>query len=430
MSEVTNNEAMEPEKKSRKKKVIKVEVPDTEVIATEETPDETPVSDESSVLEEAFAPEETPATEASTEKKVSKKSRSSKKKEKTEDDRVKEGTNFFAKPVSLADKETHKKLRKKEHVFAEDGEREFNAEGNAYDEEFKELAGSAKSKRILVGELAGMRHTDPDNIESTLIADIKFKTGALQVNIPSDLLFDYDPDSFRGEGGARQLEEIVKSRITGTVRFIVRSVDEHTGIAYADALAAQAQVVNRYYINNWPKLTHPKLIMHKGENGETIGPLVKARVVSTGFSHIVVDAIGAEIKINLDELSYQHITDPRDKYRVNDKITVRLLSIEKVKVKKRNNEYDLIRATASVKQVYPDDRKLYFDKFAVDGIYSATITYIDDNGHVFCSLKDQYDCLCKYPVYGQKPLIGQKKVVKVTNKDPEKLYIFGTFIGG
>jgi len=453
MADTKKDATIEKKPVKKVKKVVKVEVPDVEEKtdsvkktkkAVKPVPvevKEEPITDNVSenitseepapeVFDEPPAAQNDPKTEENKEitTETHKPKRGRKKKELSEEEKILKNTTFYADPVSLAPKEQRKALRRTEHIIAENGERELNMEDNVWMDEYKELAGSAESGRVLKGELAGMRHADPGNIESTLIADIKFKTGALQVNIPVDLLFDYDENSFRGEGGARQLEEAVRSRITGEVRFVVRSVDQKTGIAYADSLRAQAQVTNNYYIHNAPKQKHPRIIMKKDADGNTVGPLVHGRVVSVNHAYIIVDAIGPEVRIGLNELSYLHITDPRNLYSVNDEITIRLLSIETEKVKKRDNEYVLVKATGSVKQVYPDNTKQYYDNFEVEGVYSATITYIDDQGHVYCSLKDQYDCRCKFPVYGSKPIIGQKRVVKVISKNDEKGFIYGTFI--
>ncbi len=342
-----------------------------------------------------------------------------KRRNKTEEEKINSSVAFFAHPVSLASKEVRADLRSGEHVVTEIGdETPFVNENTIREDEYKELAGSASSGRILEGTIIGVRHSNPDDIESTLLADVLFRTGAIQVTIPSYVLFDYKEEEFVGERGARRLEDYAMARINSKVHFIVRNVDEGMGIAIADALEAQNM---RGYIN----------YIRKNENGRTRvneGDLVQAKVIAVGLSFIIVDVLGAETLIRYDELSYMYLGDVRTEFNVGDTVIVRVLKIEVEETKKRANTYRLVKIEASVRQARPDMRKHFYEQYKLNGIYSAKITFIDEAGHVFCDLQGQIDCMCKYPTYGVKPYIGQTKTIRITEKNEEKLHLYGTFV--
>ena len=58
---------------------------------------------------------------------------------------------------------------------------------------------------------------------------------------------------------------------------------------------------------------------------------------------------------------------------------------------------------------------------------AAEITYIEDSG-VYCRLRGGMDCLCALPRFGQNPRRGQKRVVRITEKDADRLFVYGVFV--
>ena len=342
-----------------------------------------------------------------------------KKEDFTPDEQVGYASAFFSMGAKVANRDRRAELREDEYVVTEQGDLEIETRAKIRAREYKELAGSAKNGRVLEGEIIGMRHTDPNDLTSILMADVWYGQGTIQVCIPSFLLFDYDEDKYEGDTGARALEEIIKQRINSRVRFVVRQVNQDTGIAYADALEAQQQLGFTYYKHLWMSSTKPRI---------REGMKVKARVVSVSRRSMVVNVLGPETTIIGEDLSYLRNFDAREKYQVDDDVIVRIKEIKEETVTKRANKYDLIKIVASIRDAEPDERKIFFDGLRVGDMKSAVVTGIDDVGHVFLSLQDKLECMCDYPRFGVKPMLGQKRVVRITGKDPEKMHILASFI--
>ncbi len=336
------------------------------------------------------------------------------------DDIIERSTAFYAHKTLLASKEKRSELRRSEHIVTENATDKIRNAVTDREEEKQDLVGSAMSGRVLRGEIVGMRHSDPDDPQSFLLADVKYKTGRFVVSIPSFLLFDYDENEYSGDRGARMLEERVMQRIGAEIRFIVRQVDQRNGIAYADSLEAQAHDAYRYYLARWRGSDHARV---------SEGSIVQARVIAVGRTFIIVDALGAEARIANSDLSYMRFSDAREIYEVNQKVNIRIKSISsEVVTKRKTNKYTLVKLEASVSGAGEDRRKEIFDQLQIGALRAATITHIDDKSNIFCNLQDEIDCVCKYPQFGRQPAEGQKWTIRITMKDPEKLHIFGILV--
>ncbi len=314
-------------------------------------------------------------------------------------------------PVTVASKTAKKKLYKAEKVITEDGDEEIETEATIKRNEFIELSASAKAHRVLTGKIVGM-HTS--EAYGQLFVEIAYGHQTFTVLIPVSLLFDYDEKEYETPESRPKLESQIRRRYGATVKFVVRKVDEKNHTAIASRLEAlQSEGIDNYVKEQ--RDGKPRIVDDM---------IVKSKITAVARTYIVVDALGAEIKIPHNELSYNYIGDVREEYSVGESVNVRVSNIKLVTVEKRDMKYRLIKATGSVKATMPDNRKTLYDSFKIGGKYAATVTYITDVT-VFVQLKDSYDCMCAFPKYGLMPEKGQKRVVEITNKSDDGMLIFG-----
>ncbi len=319
---------------------------------------------------------------------------------------------------SMASKERKKELMDDVRVITEDGE-VVETLATIRHNEYLELRGSAQAGKIVEGEIIGVRYTDPENPTSMVVADVRYKTGAIKVTIPALLLFDYDEEQYLTAQGNREIFEAVKRRINAQIKFVAAYVSQDECECVGDRLRACAMNSSKYYLNNWKNTDQPIVIR------ETI---VKGKVMAVGRNYVIVDALGADIRIPRDELSYKFVGDARQMFTVCDEVNVMVTEIAEKSVKKGRNTYKLAHVKGSIKNAYPNMRKKYFDEFPIGFNTSAVITYIDDNVRVFCELSGgKMDCICPYPSRGAAPAVGQKRVVQITGRDPEGYRLFGMF---
>lgn len=344
------------------------------------------------------------------------------------EDIIKTKTDRYSFSTEIANADRRKELMSSEHVVTETGHEEVKTIATIQMEEFQELAGSASSDRILEGEIIGVRLADPEvendagsKETTTVLADILYKKGFVRVSIPSYLLFNYNEDSYKGREGMMALKESIKHRLGSTVSFVASYVNQATMECYADRLKALSMRGTRQYLKPW-----------HGPNSEPnmkAGYLAKSRITCVERNAVIVDALGAEIRVPKDELSYVHIGDAREHFSIDEYVNVKVLTVDQETIVRGNNKYTLVKATGSIKQAYPDIRKRYFDQYPIGKIAPAVITQIRDDGNIYCLLSGgQIDCMCAYPKRGESPRVGQKQMVRINDRNEEDLHLYGMFV--
>ncbi len=425
----------------------KQDVEETEAVVNEK---------EENVSEEVENTEESKAKE---EANVKAKASTKKKEEKTEDTEVKpkrkpgrprkidqmspiEQITLHAQrnthAIQKADKESKKELYASAHVFVEDGEEEYlETESTVRKEEWLELVASAqenndvealKGTRILKGVITSITEVpseldyDDPNYVPDFVAKVRFKTGQFSVSIPSFVLYYYNYRDLN-RAMAMDIQKNMMRRLGAEIDFVVRYADEKTGMVIGDRLAALSMRGIRNYTS-----------IHGRKPNVMVGDLVQAKIIAVAREYITVDAAGAEIRIPLEEISWLYMADAREfdgiktveNYQVGSRVNVKILSAEPVKVRVRNSNYTLIKATASIKQAKPNPRIKYFNEFNPGDLFAGVITGITESG-VYVNLDNKMDCLCKFPSSGRKmPVMGENAIVRINSKDEEKRFIYGS----
>lgn len=425
-------------KKTRKKAEVPAEEPAEEVTAEDPAEESEPADagaddDDTEVeyedqekpnaskktKEKAEEPAEEPAAPRKRKNNILKERKRAVDKNLSEDEKIEQYTSRSTFSGAIASKERRKELKSDIRVITENGDEPVVTMATIREEEYKELRGASIANKILSGEVMGVHATDPDNPESTVLVDVRYKSGSHKVSIPSYLYFDYDKSAFKGESGQRDLIEALKKRITGTISFVPSYVSQDEGLCYADRLRAMSMKSSLHYLNNW-----------KGTNKPHIYPglIGQGRIMAVGHQYVVIEVLGAEIRVPLDELSYIHIGDARNEFSVDEIKNVYITEVTEKNIIRGKNSYKLAAVKGSIKKAYPNEKKKHFDEFRLHQYVSATVTYIDDDLHVFCSLNGGImDCICPYPSVDPKPMVGQKRVVEITGRDEEALRLFGTF---
>ena len=330
----------------------------------------------------------------------------------------------------IANAEKRRELMSSEHVVTETGHEDVETLATIRNREFQNLAGAAKSDRILEGEVVGVRLADPEVMNepeartkevSTVLADVLYGNGFIQVSIPSYVFFNYREESYRGREGMLALQEHMKHRLGSTIKFCVSYVNQATGECYGDRLKALSMTGTRQY-----------LMPYHGPNSDPnmqAGLIAKSRITCVERNAVIVDALGAEIRIPKEELSYLHIGDARDMFKIDDFVNVKVLTVEEENVVRGGNKYRLVKATGSIKQGGPDPRKLFFNNFPIGKQVPGIITHITDDGNVYCMLNNgQMDCMCAYPKRGDEPRVGQKRIIRINDRNEDDLHLYGMFV--
>lgn len=330
-----------------------------------------------------------------------------------------------------ASKEKIEEIYNHDKIFVEDGDEAIpETDATQRKAEWMELVASSKDHRILTGTIISIAEveTKMDKDDPSYIpeykAKIRFKTGQFNVSIPSFVLYQYEYDNMSREAALNVYNNMM-NRLGAEVKFVVKYANEATGDVIGDRLMALSM---RGVKNYTPQYDRPPVIVP--------GMIVQAKIAAMARNSVIVDAAGAEIRVPLEELSWLYQSDARDFdgirtkecYRVGKNVNVKILTAEPVKVRVRQQNYTLIKATGSIKQTQANPRLKYYDEFNIGDVYAGTITGITESG-VYVNLADRMDCLCKFPKTGHRiPILGENTVVKVTSKDDEQRFIYGKLL--
>lgn len=322
---------------------------------------------------------------------------------------------FYAQPMIKDGSKAAKKSHAGEVIITDDDEVETTTD--AYKRDVLELNASARSQRVLKGRITGCR-TAGDNKISTNLATVEFGNGTCTVLIPDHRLFHFnvDPTGKRTPEEMKRLADAIIRRIGSEISFVVKQFDQNTNTAYADRLKAMEQSAYNNYVRRLNSTNKPRV---------QVGNIIKGQVTAVTSKYITVYALGVETNIYQDqkhgaEVSWYHVDDLRTMYRVNDPVICKVLSVEVSKVKKYDEEYTLVAAELSAKQIEPDPQEKYFKDYKVGQVCECTISAVPEDGPgiygVLSNGTSKVDCLISHPRYGAIPEVGDRRIIKITNK--------------
>ena len=264
-----------------------------------------------------------------------------------------------------------------------------------------DLVESMKSRRVLSGTIQGVER--PENSPSRSMAVLYH--GDFKVIIPAEEMVD-PPEDLHGLPKSEVLFSMVNRRMGAEVDYVVKGVDQESGLAAASRLEAMALKRREYYFRT----------DRDGNYQIYEGIRAEARVISVIRAGIFVDLFGAECYIPLRELSYQRWVDAAQHYQPGQRVLVRVLEVDR---SDRNHP----RVSASVKQAMENPYEKALKKYVVGNRYVGTVSMVDLNG-VFVSLDGGIDCLCTYPKRGRPPR-GARATVRILGINHENNRIWG-----
>ncbi len=285
--------------------------------------------------------------------------------------------------------------------------------------EWEDLTRSQAAHMWLEGTVSGITPLDSESDMPYLCASIKYGEGHWEILIPSFLLFDYDHNE---KHKTREEYEYVQTslirRMGSPVKFIVRTMDKN-GRVWADRLEAMStQSIASYTTRDGSR---PRI---------RVGMLVDAVITQRNTKSIIAEAFGAEFVIPRDKLSSVYIDDLKteDRYEVGNHVICKITKVTEKTVTKNNNAYRLFDVEASVKDAEEEENRKVYNSYKIGGIYPAVITGIDKSIYVTLTDKNKQTAMIAFPKTGARPIVGRQRVVQVTEKDDERMFIWGIFV--
>ena len=381
-------------------------------------------------LEADKAPEEASNEQAAEEK--PKRGRKRKIDEMSQSDQIALHVHHNTYSVEKADKETKREIYSRQQIFVEEGEEEYlRTDETVLREEWIDIVASATEGRILDGTIISVTEVptnqdkeDPHYVPEYM-AKVKFKTGKFNVEIPSYVLYHYEYPVYN-RTAAEEIRRNIVRRLGSEIHFIARYTSEKDRMVIGDRLAALSNRGAR----NYASINGRRPNVREGEQ-------CLAKIIAVARDYIMVDAAGAEIRIPLEEVSWLYVADARmfdgqhleEDYTIGKRVPVKILSVDFKDVHVLNNRYNLVNATASIRQTKANPKVRFYDNYRINDIYSGVVTGITEDG-VYVNINNQMDCRCKLPKNKQIPIPEMGGVInlQITHKDDEQLRIFGKIL--
>lgn len=318
-------------------------------------------------------------------------------------------------------------------------------------ENFQKLNMSLVSGSVLRGEvMKSMRRSrDPENPEMPTAIVRMENDDYFTIKIPfTDFIAKENlPTVIYGDSAADKLnymDLLINMRTGAKVYFIVQKIDEQTG----EVLASRTRAMRRIIRDKW---------FSRDREGRFdvawLGREVKGRVMSINRYSMIVEAMGIEKTLLIDDISYQRYSDLRSAplrlsrdevtgnpilrpYREGDSIMLRITGLKRTFQDAQGNivEDNVVGARRDVRPlgiavelnakdttVNPDIK--YFKSFSVGEKVKAQITHVDENG-IFCKLANLRSARIAFSSDNNDvPRVGTFCLVKITRMNEENYQI-------
>lgn len=291
--------------------------------------------------------------------------------------------------------------RQRTRVVPIDERRTVETETDKDNNDLLDLLESLRSNRILTDSLQGVERLSSDVHQYIAV----LHHGSFRVIIPVEEAVE-PPRDYRGMDPGTVLQYLVNKRLGAEVDYVVKGIDQKSGVVAASRLEAMRMKRRQYYFGT----------DRDGNNLLYEGVCAEARVVSVIRAGIFVDLFGIETYIPLSELSYQRMLDAAQVYQPGQRVLVKITELDR-------SDRDHISVTASVKQARENPCEKAFRMYSVNNCYVGTVTVVDTTG-VFVALDGGIDCLCRYPNRGRPPR-GARVTVRILGADRKSNRLWG-----
>lgn len=267
-------------------------------------------------------------------------------------------------------------------------------------DKFLDLIESLKTGRYLTGTIQGVeKHSGMGEPRAIVFH------GDYKIAIMASMIVDL-PRNLRDMEPYDVFHYLLTKRIGAEIDFVVKGIDQNTGLAVASRKEAMNTKRRYYYLS----------LSREGTYRIYEGIVCEARVISVIPDGIFVEIFGIDVYIPLRELSYTRLSDAMGYFEPGDRVLVKITHLD------RRNPSD-IRISASVKQVASNPVAKALEKIEAGSNYAGTVSLADEHG-IYVQLDMGAECKCPYP-FRTRPPKGARVIVTIAGVDMEREFVWG-----
>lgn len=285
-------------------------------------------------------------------------------------------------------------------VLTIDGELGVQTEFDKARDKFLDLIESLKTGRYLTDKIHGVEKHSSGGEPRAIIYHGDYKViimASMIVNLPRDLR-DQEPNDV--------YHYLLSKRIGSEIDYVVKGIDQNTGLAVGSRKDAMATKRRHYYLS----------LTREGTYRIYEGLCCEARVMSVIPEGIFIDLFGIDVYIPLRELSHMRLSDAMGYYEPGDRVLVKVTRLNR-------DDPNNIRVAASVKQVTSNPVDKAIEKLEIESFYAGTVSMVDETG-IFVQLDMGAECRCRYP-YRARPPKDARVIVKIAGVDMKRKLVWG-----
>lgn len=292
------------------------------------------------------------------------------------------------------------KTAKDEFILRENGKYVVSSSSYAYRTAYLKLQESYENKKLLTGIIESVEEIGDYWTAVLFIGDFK-------VMIPIFEFLDVNLNS-KADVSSEDSRIMMSKRMGSSVDFIVKHLDEKSGVAIASRLDAMKKKADFFYKTKFDD----KYLINKGD-------IVKGRVVATAKAGVNIEIMGVEAFVPSKNVSSNFVLDSSKYFANGEEVDIKVLDILI-----SPDEEGLVEIEASIAAVKEDTYKRIENQVEIGKKYVGKVTAINNYGvFVTISLGDyELDVLCAHPSFGNMPVVGANAAVNITSKNEKGFY--------
>ena len=288
--------------------------------------------------------------------------------------------------------------KRDEYILRENGKYVKSESSYGYRLAYFKLNESLEHQKLLTGKIESIEQIGDYWAAVLFIGEFKvvipiFEFLRININVKADTNGD-------------DARAMMSKRLGSTVDFIVKHLDEDSGVAVASRLEAMNKKAEFFYNTKFDD----EYLINEGD-------IVKGRVVATSRPGVNIEIMGVEVFIPSKDVSSNYVMDSSKYFTNGEEVDVK---VQKIYLN-ADHEFEVEASVTAVKEEMYERIK---DQVIPGKKYVGEIVAINNYG-VFVNIRlgdYMLDVLCAYPSFGNMPTVGANVTVNITDKNEKGLY--------